>query len=137
MKINLPDRFLVIDDDPINNLLCTHAIKTISDETEIKCFTLPMEGIEFIQTNYKTAEQNASTILLLDLNMPVISGWEFLERFKTFEENIIKQFTIFILSSSVDDHDIKRAKEIPLVKDYIIKPLTPMTLSRFFDIQSG
>jgi CheY-like chemotaxis protein len=66
----------------------------------------------------------STSIILLDLNMPIMSGWEFLERFEELDEIIKKQVKIYILSSSVDPRDKERAGKNKDVEDYIVKPLT-------------
>jgi len=132
MKTDFPDRFIVIDDDPICNLISTHSLKYLSSNSEVLCFNKPKDGFEFIITNYKTDVPYKTTVLFLDLNMPIISGFDFLNLLSCLDLKVIKQFTIFILSSSVDDSDIKKAKEFSIVKDYIIKPLTPQILKGIF-----
>jgi CheY-like chemotaxis protein len=56
--------------------------------------------------------------------MPVMTGWDVLEMLETFDQTIIQQLTIYLVSSSVDQMDKKRAIENPLVIDYIEKPVT-------------
>lgn len=131
-KISLPKRFLLVDDDEINNLIITHLLKTsVSSEIEIISFTDPIKGIEFV-SNYKFNKKEIPTVLFLDLNMPIINGWDFIDRFNKLDKKISNQFTIFILSSSVDNRDIERARAIPIVSDYLIKPLTADVLSNLF-----
>lgn len=132
MKRNLPKRFLLVDDDSINNLIITHLLKTsVSSEIEIISFTEPARGIEFI-ADYKFNKEKIPTVLFLDLNMPLITGWDFLEHINKMDKKIANQFTIYILSSSVDNRDIERARAIPIVSDYLIKPLTADILSNLF-----
>ena len=115
-------RFVVIDDDPINNALCQIAIKVAVSGAEVKTFTIPETGFEYISTEYSRNGKKA--ILLLDLNMPTMSGWEFLERFERLDEKIKNRLKIYVLSSSVDPRDKERAASNKNVLDYIIKPLT-------------
>ncbi len=56
--------------------------------------------------------------------MPILNGWNFLERFDKFSDHIKKQLTIYILSSSVDWSDKEKAQANPYVKDYLVKPLS-------------
>jgi CheY-like chemotaxis protein len=64
--------------------------------------------------------------------MPTLTGWEFLEVFKTLPEPIKNQFNIYMLSSSIDKQDILCAKENPLVIDFIEKPLSNLILTKIF-----
>jgi CheY-like chemotaxis protein len=116
--------FIVVDDDPVNNALCKMIIQMTLGKIDVKTFTLPEKGFQFIESEYDHKNIGTDSIILLDLNMPIMSGWEFLERFKELDESIKKQFKIYILSSSVDPRDKKRAEENENVVDYIVKPIT-------------
>ena len=115
-------RFVIVDDDPLNNALCQVIIKTTIAEADVKTFTLPEKVLDYIIAEYSRNGNEA--ILFLDLNMPSMSAWEFLEEFEKFEEKIRNRLKIYILSSSVDPRDIERASSNKNVFDYIVKPLT-------------
>jgi len=125
-----PTRFIVIDDDSINNMVCRIVIKSAMGQSEIQTFIDPETGFRYIEKEYDDSENAIPTVLLLDINMPNWSGWEFLENFEKLEEKIKRQINIYMLSSSVDAKDIARAKSDPNVVDYIIKPLTPEIVSK-------
>lgn len=126
MKKNQPD-FIVIDDDKINNILCRKIIQGIAPESDIQTFFDPNAGLRYIKSTYGIREAK-DAILLLDINMPTLFGWEVLEEFKTFHEVIRQHFMIFMLSSSVDPKDKERANNSPLVSGYIEKPLTALKI---------
>ena len=126
MKKNQPD-FIVIDDDKINNILCRKIIIGVAPESEIQTFFDPNAGLRYIKSAYGSREAN-NVILLLDINMPTLFGWEVLEEFKTFSEVIRQHFMIFMLSSSVDPNDKEKADNSPLVSGYIEKPLTTLKI---------
>lgn len=67
------------------------------------------------------------SIIFLDLNMPIMNGWEFLKGF-TKIPNKGDKVTIYILSSSVDPRNLKRIKDYSIVSNYILKPFTPEDL---------
>jgi response regulator RpfG family c-di-GMP phosphodiesterase len=117
-------RFVIIDDDPVNNALCKMIIKMVLGKMDVRTFTLPEKGFQFLETEYSGKENDSISIILLDLNMPIMSGWEFLERFEELDSQIKSQLEIYILSSSVDPRDKERADADKNVEDYIIKPLT-------------
>lgn len=115
-------RFIVIDDDPINNLLCSMSIKKSVPDADVITFTEGGIGLDFIKSNFK--DPNGGTaILFLDINMPTMSGWEFMDEFQNVEPVIKDQVFIYILSSSVSQVDKDKAKNHPDVIDYIEKPL--------------
>src|SRR3982751_6711155 len=122
-------QFLIVDDDPQNNFLSRMALRKSLGEVQVTDFIVPEEGLEYIRNH---SHADGKTILLLDINMPGMSGWEFLEKFKTLEENIKNQYEIYILSSSVDLRDIEKARENSLVVDFIEKPLGPNRLLEMF-----
>lgn len=119
-----PLRFIIIDDDPINNTLCSIVIRNALGKVDIHSFTLPESGFEFISSVYqKEEEEEDADVLLLDINMPSMSGWEFLEHFENLNESVKDRFKIYLLSSSVDERDKERAYRQKHVVDYITKPL--------------
>lgn len=125
-------RFLLVDDDPMSNLISKMTIKKSLGEVYIDDFTIPEDGLEFIKSKPNHNPPDGKTILFLDLNMPTISGWEFLEAFKLFDPSIKEQYDIYILSSSLDPKDINRAKKNSLVVDFIEKPLKKAMLVEIF-----
>ena len=122
--MNNISRFVVIDDDPISNTLCKMMINRVIGEIEVRTFTLPDKGFEYISSEYSKAGFGLHSIILLDLNMPLMTGWEFLERFEELDKKIKNQYKIFIHSSSANLLDMQRARTYKTVVDYIIKPLT-------------
>ena len=123
-----PSRFIVVDDDPLNNLVCKHIILKSDKDASVTLFTDPEKALETIGKFTDIMDQNEIT-LFLDINMPVISGWEFLEEFANLEEQIQKQISIYILSSSIDDGDLERAASSAIVKGYYQKPLSLETIN--------
>ena len=118
----IPLRFIIIDNDPVNNLLCRLAIRDVVADADILDFTDPLKAFEYISA-YNESD-NLSHILLLDINMNVWSGWDFADYFEKLDEKIKKHFHIYMLSSSIDNNDKQRAVENKNVEDYIEKPLT-------------
>ncbi len=115
-------RFIVIDDDPINNFLCSKNIKKSVQDADIITFTEGETGLNYIKSNF--SEPNiGNAILFLDINMPTMSGWEFMGEFEKVAPEIKDQVFIYILSSSVSQVDKDKAKIHPDIIDYIEKPL--------------
>lgn len=125
-------RFLIVDDDRANNLLCKIILQKTFEGAEIVSHEFPRSALDYIVNEYSNPESKLITVLFLDINMPDISGWEFLEQFKDFDDFIKKQFVIYMLSSSVDYKDKNLAKENPLVEGYIEKPLTRDKVKNLF-----
>jgi len=119
----MPPNFIIVDDDPVNNLLCEFGIRKFVKDAAIKIFTDPEDALKNIQEDYADPERNIYTILFLDINMPSMTGWEFLDVFENYNTYIRKQFKIFLVSSSVDDRDKERAGMNSLVSAFLSKPL--------------
>lgn len=118
-------RVIIIDDDRLNNLVCRSFIHAVSDGTEPQVveFTNPEEGLHYVHDTCKKLH-GEHILLLLDLNMPIMSGWEFLDEFAKLDDCCKQSFTIFIVSSSLDPKDHNRAHEDPNVAGLIVKPLS-------------
>src|SRR5690606_22351344 len=122
-KMKIPNRFLIVDDDVINNKLCGFTITRVFGGVEVKSFTEPEEALLALQTYYTNHTAKEPVILFLDINMPSMTGWEFLDEFKKLEKFEHESFSIYIVSSSVDLRDKQKADEDPLVRGFISKPL--------------
>ena len=115
-------RFIIVDNDPVNNLLCGLAIKDAVVDADILDFTDPLKAFDYMSAENES--DNSMNILLLDINMPIWSGWDFVDHFDKLGDKIKKRFKIYMLSSSIDNNDKLRAAENKNVADYIEKPLT-------------
>ena len=117
-------RYVIVDDDPFNNMICTMVIEDALGEAEIRAFTKPEEGLEFMKENI-----NGPTVLFLDINMPTLTGWEFLEQYDGFSDEVKTHTNIYILSSSLDRRDKDRATTNKYVHGFISKPLDFETIT--------
>lgn len=115
--------FILVDDDPLNNMLSEMIIEEVFPDAKIMTFTEPKTGLDYILTNLKNPGEGKS-ILFLDLNMPKMTGWEFIGQFEKADTIGKDQLLIYILSSSVNPVDLEKAKVNPYVKGFIEKPLT-------------
>ena len=115
---------LIVDDDPVNNFLCKQLLHQVIPETTIHDFTMPEKALEFLRSAEVQGRGNEKMLLLLDINMPGLNGWEFMEEFKKLPESLTSRFIIHILSSSVDPDDKNRAAANPQIVSFVEKPLT-------------
>ena len=123
--------FIVIDDDPMNNIICRKMIELTVPGATVNTFTLPREGLAYILATFSiNSDDNA--ILFLDINMPVLNGWEVLEKFSEFPEMVKKKVKIYMLSSSVDLQDKENAENNPFVSGYITKSISQAKLRALF-----
>ena len=112
----------VIDDDDIYQFLLKKELKHTNLVDKIQVFTDGQKAIEYFIENKESIEL-LPDVIFLDINMPIMNGWQSLEQFKQIQPKIAKEITIYLVSSSFDDRDINRSKEYTEVTDYIIKPV--------------
>jgi CheY-like chemotaxis protein len=123
-----PNRFIVVDDDPFNNLLCKYIILKFDKDAHITLFTDPKIALQELKETFTSQTNDAGIVLLLDINMPAMTGWEFLEAIEELEVKVPEHIAIYILSSSIDAGDIQKAAKSPLLKGFYPKPLSLETM---------
>jgi len=89
----------------------------------IAAFLNGKDAINFLKDPNTTLNSQLPDIIFLDINMPVMNGWEFLEEFQSFSASLSHPIKIYLVSSSVDESDINKSKKYPAITDYVIKPL--------------
>ncbi|MGX7667478.1 response regulator [Flavobacterium pedocola] len=118
-----PKTLALIDDDEIIVYLTQRIVSETNLVELIKVFRNGQEALDFIKENLKNPEA-LPEIIFLDLSMPIMNGWEFLEHFHNIKDQIQKPITIYVITSSTSSEDMTRAKQISEVHDYLIKPVT-------------
>lgn len=126
-----PRQFMIVDDDVVNNYLCESAIRVLFPESAVKLFTNPEEALQTIRLKY-TGTGKQSIVMFLDINMPQMSGWTFLQRFADLPAGCREQFVIYMLTSSIDPHDKKLAGTHYAVTGFLSKPLIVKELRALF-----
>ncbi len=112
----------LIDDDDVFVFLTKKVIEETNLVDLIKVFENGLDAINYLKENINDPD-SLSEIILLDLSMPIMNGWQFLEEFTLLNPKIGKQITIYICSSSISPDDVSKARSINEVTDYIIKPI--------------
>ncbi|RZS93950.1 response regulator [Aquimarina brevivitae] len=111
----------IIDDDPIFRLMSK---KMISNLAVPKLSIIECEdgqiGIEQLS---KLRASKDNVVILLDINMPILDGWNFLEELEKQHRFDLQQVTVCMVTSSTDDSDVHKAKKYKLVKKFVHKPL--------------
>jgi CheY-like chemotaxis protein len=121
------DKVICIDDDQITLVLCDLVIKKAGFAKEVLQATNGKEGLTWFSNYFKkNGQQNEEPpkVIFLDLNMPVMSGWDFLEDYVMKYSDRIPDTRVVIISSTVNPEDFLRANRYPIVIDFINKPLT-------------
>ena len=122
--MNSIQHVLLVDDDDIFNMLHGEVLKRLIPGVRIDVFKSGQELLHYLeQDSDKTFD-----LLFLDIRMPVMGGFEVLDAMATMNAERFSHSRIYVLSSTLDDRDLQRAKETPLVTDFIGKPMSFDTL---------
>jgi len=122
-KANSFDTVMLVDDDEMSIYLEKKIIEQTGLINTIKTFDNGLDAINFLKDNLNNPEL-LPKIILLDICMPIMDGWGFLEEFKDLKHHLEEKIVIYILSSSISSDDIKKVKKINEVSNFIIKPIT-------------
>ncbi len=115
----------IIDDDSIYINLVSKIIQLKKLSQSVLVFNNGKEALDFFRESIKNdAQIDVPQVIFLDLNMPVMDGWEFLNEFSKIRNDIQDVIDLYVVSSSIDSRDIDRAKSIDVVSDYLAKPIT-------------
>jgi CheY-like chemotaxis protein len=113
---------LLIDDDEITNFISVAVIERTNKFSHIEIAGSGKEGLEYLQTCL-SEKKNLPSLILLDINMPIMTGWQFLEELERFADRVLEKAKIFMLSSSQNPEDLLKANKHPFLSGFIRKPL--------------
>ena len=117
----------IIDDDAISIFGLRRAIEATKIIAEVKEFEDSTEALDYFKSCL-SAQVALPQYIFLDLNMPVLDGWDFLTDFSVLVSDKAKQPQIYIMTSSIDLKDIEKAKKFKVASNYLVKPVTANVL---------
>jgi CheY-like chemotaxis protein len=117
----------IIDDDELYKLLLKKTIINLKSNTNVISFANGEEAIYGLLENKSEPSKLPDTILL-DINMPVMDGWEFMEHFLNIQKEFSKPIVIYIASSSIANQDIEKSKTYKEISGYLVKPIVKSTV---------
>lgn len=126
---------MVVDDNPIDRYIAEKTIRKYHFAENILQMPSAVEALTYLsegETNNVIPE-----IILLDINMPEINGFEFLDKYAQLPESIRRNITVFMLSTSLNEDDINTAEQNPFVEKFLNKPLNEETLHTIKQIIKG
>lgn len=122
-------RVLIVDDDPILIMVCTRIMKITGFSEEVVSAKEGREGMDYLYKQLQESPDNLPELILLDINMPVLNGWEFLDEFIELLPQIPTTIPVYMLSSTIDQADFDKAETYSVVKGFYSKPLTRENLA--------
>ena len=117
-----PVNDFVVDDDDIYQFTIKVTLRSIPAVQSTSTFADGAEALEYIVV-HQNEEDKLPDIIFLDINMPVMDGFQFMEEFVELLPSLQKSIKVYMVSSSMDPKDIKKAKRFEEISDYLIKPL--------------
>ena len=112
----------LIDDDPVFVYLTKKIICSVNGGCEIMEFSDGELAIDHLRTICGDST-SLPDIIFVDLSMPVMDGWEFLNEYDLLRPKLSKPIELFIVSSSISPQEVERSKSYPAVLDFLIKPV--------------
>lgn len=128
---SIPPTICLIDDDRIYQFTARRIIELVNPVQKVLSFFNGKEAIEFF-SQASVGVDALPDIIFLDINMPVMNGWEFLEDYNSIKQRFPKHIAIYMVSSSIDEKDRQRSQTFG-VTDYIEKPINQQMMRQILD----
>ena len=120
-------KVLVIDDNPVDRYIAERVFKKHAFSEEIVCVESAKEGLDYL-LSLKDSPEQLPHFIFLDIMMPEMNGFEFLDVYETLPEIIRKNCIIMMLTTSMHEEDQFKANKNPYVSRYLNKPLNASSL---------
>ncbi len=113
---------LLVDDDRIYQFAARKTIEATGFAEKIVIYSNGEDAINYLRHNVQD-NNLLPDVIFLDVNMPIMNGWEFLEEYSHLKKELVKPVIIYVVSSSVDEFDVSKSRQYDTVKGYIVKPV--------------
>jgi CheY-like chemotaxis protein len=125
-------KFIIIDDDSINNFLVKSILNQLASNSDVESFTDPEVAVDYLLS--LETDNFSDLVIFLDLNMPVLNGWDVLDKLTTrFGGRLPANAVLYIASSSDIQEDISKSKIYEMVTGYLTKPLKMDAIQKILD----
>ncbi|TXD65084.1 response regulator [Polaribacter glomeratus] len=122
----------IIDDDEVYKFFMQRILKIKKLTENIITFPDGEEAYNFINENKQNPEK-LPDLIFLDINMPIMNGFQFMEEYTKLAPQIAKKIIIYMVTSSIDPVDLERSKNFKEISDFVTKPITAEVLQKIVD----
>jgi CheY-like chemotaxis protein len=112
----------IIDDDKIYRFTTEKYIEMLKLADSITTFSDGEEALDYFKENALDKDK-LPDIILLDVNMPVMDGWDFIEEYSKIKPRPVKNIVLYMVTSSIDERDRKKASSMSVIHDFVVKPI--------------
>jgi len=119
----------IVDDDDLFQFVMRQHLERLGMVENIHKFSDGEQALTYIKSNLQQPDL-LPELILLDVNMPYMDGWQFMREFVKLDIPADKKIKIYILSSSTHESDLQKAKEFPVLAGYLVKPLSKQTIQQ-------
>jgi CheY-like chemotaxis protein len=112
--------FMLIDDDEVFNFIHRKLLKKFDLDIDIIDFTMPIKAKDYLMS---IDETQLPDVILLDINMPELNGFEFIDLIHKENPKILEKLNIFIVTSSLNPRDYDKSKQYKCIQGYYTKPI--------------
>jgi len=126
------NKMLCVDDDSISLTISKLLLKRTGFADQIFTAIDGSDALIYFETHFAenlNPQETAPNLILLDINMPVMNGWEFLDVYIAKYAEKLPNTKVVILSSTINPEDLLRAKEYAIVAQFVSKPLSVENLT--------
>lgn len=126
------NKILCVDDDSISLTISKLLLKRTGFTNDVVTAVDGSDALDYFKDLFATSAnpvEESPSLILLDINMPVMNGWEFLEAYIPLFSEKLPNTKVIILSSTIDPEDFSRAKKFPVVAQFVSKPLSVENLA--------
>jgi len=113
----------LIDDDNIYQYTARVILESTGLAKKIHSFYNGSEAITYFRDEKNLRPEILPDVIFVDINMPVMNGWEFLEEYQKLYATLPKPIVVYVVSSSVDSSDMQKSRSYKAVSDYLVKPV--------------
>lgn len=122
----------LIDDDEVYQFIFRRQVEISNLASQVLIFPNGQKGFDYLK-NALNEQDLLPEYIFLDINMPIMDGWQFLEEFSAIKNKLLKSINIYLVTSSIDERDIEKANKFSDVKEYLIKPISEDKIMAVFE----